>query len=94
MMKRMSPDDIAQVQRGMAERPDSVETLKMIDVPTLVLTGEEDTLTPLADAELIRQNIRGSNLRVIPRAGHYAMFEQPQHASQLLRHFLDSLPPV
>src|ERR1700733_2014065 len=39
MMRKMSRDDVAQVQRGMAERPDSVETLKTINVPTLLITG-------------------------------------------------------
>ena len=45
MMRKMSPEDVAQVQRGMAERPDSVDTLKTINVPTLLVTGEEDILT-------------------------------------------------
>ena len=45
MMRKMSPEDVAQVQRGMAERPDSVDTLKTINVPTLLVTGEEDMLT-------------------------------------------------
>ena len=45
MMRKMSPQGVASVQRGMAERPDSVETLKTINVPTLILTGDEDILT-------------------------------------------------
>ncbi len=94
MMQKMSPHDIAQVQRGMAARPDSVATLKDINVPTLVITGEEDILTPLADAELIHRNIPHSRLRVIPRAGHYSPYEQPEAAVRLLRQFLDALPPA
>ena len=39
MMQMMSPDDIAGVQRGMAERPDSVATCKTIDVPALADRG-------------------------------------------------------
>ncbi|HJT01667.1 MAG TPA: alpha/beta hydrolase [Terriglobales bacterium] len=93
MMMKMSPEDIAQVQRGMAERPNSMETLKTINVPTLLLVGSEDTLTPVVDAELMRQNIRGSQLRVIPRGGHYAAFEQSDVTLPLLRQFLDALPP-
>ena len=54
MMLRMSPEDISQVQRGMAARPDSVATLETINVPTLIVAGDEDTLTPVADAEVIR----------------------------------------
>jgi 3-oxoadipate enol-lactonase len=91
MMLKMSAADIAQVQRGMAERPDSVPTLKTINVPTLLLIGEEDTLTPVADGELMRQNIEGSNFRVIPKAGHFAPWEQAAEVGKILRQFVDSL---
>jgi 3-oxoadipate enol-lactonase len=91
MMRKMSPEDVAQVQRGMAERPDSVETLKAINVPTLVVTGDEDILTGLNEAELMRQHIPGSQLRVIPKAGHYSPWEQPEEAGRVLRQFLERL---
>jgi 3-oxoadipate enol-lactonase len=93
MMRKMPPEDVAQVQRGMAERPDSVRTLKTIHVPTLLVTGEEDILTGLNEAELMRQHISGSQLHVIPKAGHYSPWEQPEEAAQLLRRFLERLPP-
>ena len=89
MMRKMSPEDVAQVQRGMAERPDSVETLKTIDVRTLLVTGDEDILTGLNGAELMRQHISGSQLRVIPKAGHYSPWEQPEEAGRVLRQFLE-----
>jgi 3-oxoadipate enol-lactonase len=88
MMLRMTPQGIAAVQRGMAERPDSTATLATIGVPTLILAGEEDQATPLADAQLMHREIPGSQLRVIPRAGHYAVFERSDDASAILRPFL------
>jgi 3-oxoadipate enol-lactonase len=91
MMRKMSPEDVAQVQRGMAARPDSVDTLKTINVPTLLITGEEDILTGVNEAELMRQHISGSQLRVIPKAGHYSPWEQPEEAAKLLRQFLDGI---
>ena len=91
MMRKMSPEDVAMVQRGMAERPDSVETLKTIDVPTLIVTGDEDTLTGMADAELMRRNIRGSEMKVISKAGHYSPWERPEEVGKLVRQFLDSV---
>jgi pimeloyl-ACP methyl ester carboxylesterase len=91
MMRKMSAEDVAQVQRGMAERPDSVETLKTINVPTLIVTGDEDLLTGRNEAELMRQHIAGSELRVVPKAGHYSPWEQPQEAVRLLRQFLDPM---
>jgi pimeloyl-ACP methyl ester carboxylesterase len=91
MMLKMSPEDISLVQRGMAARQDSVETLKTINVPTLVVVGEEDTLTPAADAEVMRRHIAGSQLQVVPKAGHYSPFERPEEAGRMLRQFLDSV---
>jgi pimeloyl-ACP methyl ester carboxylesterase len=91
MMRKMSPDAVAQVQRGMAERPDSVEILKTISVPTLLITGEEDPMTGLNEAQLMHQHIAGSEVRVIPRAGHYSPWEQPEFAHRLLRQFLDAV---
>ena len=91
MMRKMSPQDIAGVQRGMADRPDSVATLKTIDVPTLIIAGGDDSV-PVHEAELMQQNISGSRLQVMPRAGHYAALEQPEEFGRLLRGFLDTQP--
>jgi len=91
MMHKMSPEDVAQVQRGMAERPDSMETLNTINVPTLVVTGDEDVLTGVNEAELMCRHIANSQLRVIPKAGHYSPWEQPEEAGKLLRRFLDEV---
>ncbi len=90
MMMKMSPAGIAAVQRGMAARPDSVATLATIDVPTLLITGEEDVLTGVQEAELMQRNIRGSVMRVIAKAGHYAVFERHEEGARLMRQFLDS----
>ena len=62
MAKKMSPADIAAVQRGMAERPDSIPTLATINVPTLVIAGEDDSV-PLGEFELMHQRIPGSQLQ-------------------------------
>jgi 3-oxoadipate enol-lactonase len=90
MMRKMSPEDVAQVQRGMAGRPDSVDTLKTINAPTLIVTGGEDILTGLNEAELMHQHISGSQLRVVAKAGHFSPWEQPGEVIRLLRQFLDS----
>ncbi len=91
MMQKMLPRDIAGVQQGMADRADSVATLKTMNVPTLVITGADDSV-PQKEAELMRQHISGSRLAVIPRAGHYAALEQPEEFARLLRRFFDDLP--
>src|SRR6266851_4163394 len=90
MMRKISAENVAGVQRGMADRPDSVPTLKTITVPTLIITGDEDIMTGLPEAELMKQNISGSQMKVIAKAGHYSPWEQPQEVGRLLRGFLDS----
>ena len=91
MAAKMSPSDVAEVQRGMAERADSVPTLATINVPTLVIAGEDDSV-PLSDLEVMHQRIIGSQFRVIAKAGHYAAMEQPAEFGRLLRTFFDGLP--
>jgi len=91
-LMQQTPAGIAAVQRGMAGRPDSVATLATINVPTLVLAGSEDVLTPVADAQTMHQKISGATLHVIPEAGHYALYEKPEDGHRLVRTFLDGLP--
>lgn len=91
MMRKMTVKGIAAVQRGMAERPDSSATLATINVPTLFVFGAEDRLTTPAEAEAMHRSITGSKVQIIPRAGHYAVFEQAEDAVKILRPWLDSL---
>jgi len=74
---------------AMAERPDSTELLGSIAVPTLVVVGEEDVLTPPADAERIAKGISGARLVTIPDAGHLSNMEQPDLFNQALTAFAD-----
>jgi pimeloyl-ACP methyl ester carboxylesterase len=90
MAKQMSPADIAQVQRGMADRADSIPTLATMNVPTLVIAGEDDSV-PISELELMHLRIAGSQYRVIPKVGHYAAMEQPTEFGRLLRTFFDAL---
>lgn len=91
MMSTLTADGLVAIQQGMIERPDSVSTLPNIDVKTLVITGEEDTLTPLPNAEVMQKRIPKTELAVIPRAGHYAAMENPEEYGRVLRTFLDGL---
>lgn len=91
MMLKMSAQDIAAVQRGLAERPDSIATLKTIAVPTLIISAEDDSI-PRTEFELMREYIPNSRLHVLARAGHYAALEQPDEFADLLRGFLSGLP--
>jgi 3-oxoadipate enol-lactonase len=90
MMRRMSAEDVAGVQRGMAERQDSIALLKTISVPAMIITGDEDRTTGVPEAEVLKQNIPGSQLRIVGKAGHYSPWEQPEEVGKLLRQFLDA----
>ncbi len=91
MTSQMTAEGIAAVQRGMAARPDSRATLATIDVPTLVIVGDEDTVATTGDAELMRQGIGTSSLVIVPRAGHLGVLEQHEAATEAITHFLDGL---
>ena len=72
-----SADGIGGGIRALMTRPDSTPLLPSIHVPTLILVGEEDTVTPPAAAEEMHRAIAGSALVRIPQAGHLSNLEQP-----------------
>jgi pimeloyl-ACP methyl ester carboxylesterase len=76
---------------AMAERPDSVGLLSEITCPTLVLVGEQDGLTPPADAKLMAEKIKKAQLEVIPAAAHLSNMEQPDHFNKAVGMFLESV---
>jgi 3-oxoadipate enol-lactonase len=72
-------------------RPDSRPTLPTITCPTLVLVGEQDTLTPPALSRVIADGVTGATLVEIPHAGHLANVEQPDAFSAALVQWLGTL---
>ncbi len=68
---------------------DLMEQVKMITLPTLVIGGAEDRMTPSAYAKYLHQQISGSQLLSIPDAGHMVMFERPDEVSRGIEDFLD-----
>jgi 3-oxoadipate enol-lactonase len=69
-------------------RPDSTSDLASIRRPTLVIVGDEDAITPLADGEQLHGAIAASELSVIPHAGHLSNLEAPEAFSTALGAFL------
>jgi pimeloyl-ACP methyl ester carboxylesterase len=70
-------------------RPDSTETLASIHCPTLIMVGEEDALTPPAMSRDMLRAIGGSELAVLPKAGHLASLETPELFNAALARFLE-----
>jgi len=84
-----SADAIAGALRALMTRPDSTPQLSTIHVPTLILVGEEDIVTPHAAAEELHRGIAGSALVAIPEAGHLTNLEQPDAFDAAVKQFLD-----
>lgn len=91
MMESASVDAIVGASEAMMHRADSTALLATIDVPTLIIVGEEDALTPPKESRAMHEAIRGSRLEVIPAAGHVSNVERPAAFNHVLTEFVDSL---
>ena len=76
---------------AIASRTDTSPSLHTIRVPTLILVGEKDTLTPLQDAQNLKNRIQQSELHIIPDAGHMSNLENPQFFNEKLSVFLNKI---
>ena len=91
IMEQTAPQGVAGALRGMASRPDRRGDLPKIAVPTLVLVGEEDILTPPAEAKAMADAIPNARLEVIPKAAHMAPYENPAAVNAAILGFLKGL---
>jgi pimeloyl-ACP methyl ester carboxylesterase len=92
LIRRGTPAGVAAAQRGMAQRPDSTETLAKITCPTLVIVGDEDTLTPPVESEKMAKAVKGAKLVKVKKAGHLSNLEAPEAFNRALQEFLAALP--
>jgi 3-oxoadipate enol-lactonase len=86
--------DIWRAVNGVIDRAGIHDELAQIDVPTLVLVGDEDLATPRAKAERIVSAISGSVLVEIPRAGHSSAVEEPAAVTAAIERFLKPQPII
>lgn len=68
-----------------------LDSLSRIHVPTLILVGAEDRMTPPKYSEVLHAQIAGSCLKIIPNAGHMLMLEQPHAVAAALDEFLQTI---
>ena len=71
---------------------DAMERVNKIRVPTLLITGSADRMTPPNRAEYLRDQIEGAQLQIVEGAGHMVIIEQPDEVAGLLTKFLDRIP--
>ncbi len=87
MMLLQSPRAVAAASRGMGARPDSRDQLSRFALPTLVVVGAEDPITPVEKARQMAELVKGSQLVVIPDAAHLPNLEQPETFKAALEAF-------
>ncbi len=82
------PKSIAATLLAMAARTDTTIGLAQIKVPTLVIVGKQDAITPVAVMKKMHQGIDGARLSVIPEAGHLSNLENPEQFNKIVFDFL------
>jgi pimeloyl-ACP methyl ester carboxylesterase len=89
MAEALGAEAFVQQSRALATRPDQMQTLARVTVPTLVLCGAEDALCPPERHRLMRDTIPGADLEIIDGAGHLPTLEQPERVNAALAHWLN-----
>ncbi len=84
MMAHAPVEGIVGASEAMLARPDATPTLATIDVPTLIVAGDEDAIVPLDEARVMHAAIAGSRLEILPRAGHLVNLERPAAFNHVL----------
>lgn len=74
--------------KALAERSETCSTLSEINIPTLIICGREDEVTPLEQSEFLHTSIKASVLHIIDNAGHVSNIEQPEEFNNEISKFL------
>lgn len=88
IMSATKPMGVSAALKAMSTRADSTKTLPEIRVPTLVIVGEEDSITPPTNARTIHAGITGSQIKLIPDCGHMSPVEKPEQFARIAGEFL------
>ncbi|WP_248796481.1 alpha/beta fold hydrolase [Pseudomonas sp. MWU13-2105] len=90
MANAIGKDGFVRQQQAIIDRADYRPVLETIAVPTLIVVGENDEITPPAESEEIHRGIQRSRLILLPECGHLPPLEHPQLTTQLLSRWLDA----
>ena len=88
MAQDLGPKVFQDQSSALQNRPDQCNTLQLVNVPSLVLCGNDDQLCPISRHILMRDLIKGSRLEIIPNAGHLPTLEQPELTNRKLEEWL------
>jgi pimeloyl-ACP methyl ester carboxylesterase len=87
----LTPEALVAVQAGLATRPDSLPTLAGISVPVLAIAGSEDPGVTAVEMEAFHAAPGGCEFHLLPNAGHFAAYEQPQKVAGQVASWLRQL---
>lgn len=91
MMESTSAQTIAFALAALRDRPDMTELLPTFKMPTLIIVGEQDGLTPVNVAEAMHKRIKGSELKIIPATAHLPPMEQATLVNRAIRQFAETI---
>ncbi len=91
MMAQAPAAGVIGALEAMIERPDSTPTLATVNVPTLIVVGDEDVITSPKESRIMQALIPGSGLEILPQAGHLSNVERPAAFNTVVSEFVGSL---
>jgi 3-oxoadipate enol-lactonase len=92
MMEKATQEGIIKTMRAIAYRKDSLQTLRSIDVPTVVVAGSDDEkITPPSVVRKIAEGIKGAKFYEIPDSAHLPPFENPEEFNKIMIEFLQHI---
>jgi len=88
MIMEARKESLIALLKALANREDSIEILKEIEVPTLIISGADDTLTTVEDAKLMNKYIKNSKLIIFENCAHLSNLEYPENFNNVIRNFI------
>ncbi|MEH7344749.1 alpha/beta hydrolase [Bacillus sp. JJ1532] len=87
-----TPKHVAKQAIRSLDSFDVRQEIHSLNIPTMIIVGEEDDITPVKESEYLYDNIKGSELYIISKAAHFPMLEQPFEFNSHMLKFLSGLP--
>lgn len=90
IMLSASQESVIGTLKALAARTETCSNLNDIKIPVLIICGEEDKITPIAQAKFLHENIRGSKIKLKPAAAHLSNLEQTELFNKAISEFMES----
>ncbi len=91
MLEAAPVEGIIGALEAMMGRPDSMETVRALTVPTVIVVGDEDALTPVKESRAMSEALPTARLEIIRGAGHLSNLEKPAAFNHILSEFVSAL---